>query len=130
MNWVSMSYLQNSLFGSHLCWRLRWRLNSVLICYLLLCAIRNRLFGRLIRSLLGPVDLGLVFVLIFFLLGLEKCLKIVAIIYLVEEIEFAFGCDAQCPPQLACPCICSLLLLFVCLRNFNFEIVIENWPSK
>ena len=83
-------YLQNPLLGSHICWRLRWRFNSILIYHLFFCAIRNRLFGRLIRSLLCPVDLGLFFVLILFLLGLEKCLKIVAIIYLVEEIEFAF----------------------------------------
>ena len=83
-------YQQNPLLGNRLCWRLRWRFNSILICYLLICAVRNRLFGRLIRSLLCPVDLGLVFVLILFLFRLEKCLKVVAIIYFVEEIEFAF----------------------------------------
>ena len=122
-------YLQNALLGSHLRWRLHRRFISILICYLLLCTIRNRLFGRLTQSLFCPVHLGLLFVQILFF-GLEKCLKIVAIIYLVEEIEFGFRCNAQCPPELACSCICCLLLLFICLRNFNFEVIIEDWPSE
>lgn len=73
-------------------WRLRWRLRSVFIQHLLLCPIRHRLFGKLIRTLFRPLDLGLVSVLFFFFFffRLEQSLKIIAIVDLIEKVQFAF----------------------------------------
>lgn len=71
-------------------WRLRWRLRSVFIHHLLLSPIRHRLFGKLTRSLFRPLDLRLVSVLFFFFFRLEQSLKVIAIVDLIEKVEFAF----------------------------------------
>ena len=78
-----MPFLQN-LLG--------WRLRSVFIHRLLLCPIRHRLFGKLIQSLFRPLDLGLVssVLFFFFFFGLEQSLKVIAIVDLIEKVEFAF----------------------------------------
>lgn len=85
LNYYWMPFLRN-LRG----WRLRWRLRSVFIHHLLLCAIRHRFFGKLIRSLFRPLHLGLVSVLFVFFFRLEQSLKIIAIVDLIEKVEFAF----------------------------------------